>query len=233
MPRAGADWIANVAKIEPRAKADIKFGGHDSANNPGNYNWSNQGWNRGGYAADKGKGDVFPNAIDGDKGCGERTKFYYHAGGRLWFEPPLFRLAETYLNLAEAYNEYGNSSKALENLNKVHNRAGLPAITETDQAKLRAIIQREFAVEFFQENHRYYDVKHWKRADIAEGICGGPMRMLQFNVLDDALWPYAANTVVTYWDAVVYNSYWNDAMFLEPFPQTEINKGTITQNPGY
>ncbi len=235
MPRSGSDWIANIAKIEPRALADIKFGGHDSANNPGDYNWQNIGWNRGGYSADKDKGDVFPNAIDSDKGCGERTKFYYHAGNRVWFEPPLFRLAETYLYLAEAYNEYGNSAKALENLNKVHNRAGLPSITETDQAKLRAIIQREFAVEFFQENHRYYDVKHWKRSDIDNGICGGAMRMLQFNIKNDdaATWPYAAKWIDTYWDAVAYESYWNDAMFLEPFPQSEINKGTLVQNPGY
>lgn len=236
-PRAGSDWIANVAKIEPRALADIKFGGHDSMNNPGDYYWQNEGWNRGGYAADKGKGDVFPNAIDSDKGCGERTKFFYKAGSRVWFEPPLFRLAETYLYLAEAYNEYGgNSSKALEYLNKVHNRAGLPKITETDQAKLRAIIQRECAVEFFQEGgHRYYDAKHWKLADIGNGICGGPMRMLQFNIKDDdaAVWPYAASWIETYWDAVAYNAFWSDAMFLEPFPQTEVNKGTITQNPGY
>ena len=235
MPRSGSDWVANVARIEPRALADIKFGGHDSANNPGDYNWQNAGWNRGGYSADKGKGDVFPNAIDENKGCGERTKFYYHAGSRTWFEPPLFRLAETYLYLAEAYNEYGNSAKALENLNKVHNRAGLPSVTETDQAKLRAIIQREDAVEFFQENHRYFDVKHWKRADIAHGLCGGEMRMLQFNIKNDdsVVWPYAAQNVETYWDAVAYNSYWSDAMFLEPFPQTEINKGTLVQNPGY
>ena len=235
MPRSGSDWVANVARIEPRALADIKFGGHDSANNPGDYNWQNAGWNRGGYSADKGKGDVFPNAIDENKGCGERTKFYYHAGSRTWFEPPLFRLAETYLYLAEAYNEYGNSAKALENLNKVHNRAGLPSVTETDQAKLRAIIQREDAVEFFQENHRYWDVKHWKRADIAHGLCGGEMRMLQFNIKNDdsVVWPYAAQNVETYWDAVAYNSYWSDAMFLEPFPQTEINKGTLVQNPGY
>ena len=235
-PRNGADWIANVAKLEARARADIKFGGHDSENNPGDYYWSNEGWNRGGYAADKAKGDVFPNAIDGDKGCGERTKFFYKAGSRTWFEPPLFRLAETYLYLAEAYNEYGNSAKALENLNKVHNRAGLPSITETDQTKLRAIIQREAAIEFFQEGgHRYYDAKHWKLADIGNGICGGPMRMLQFNIQDteEATWPYDASWVETYWDAVAYESYWSDAMFLEPFPQTEVNKGTISQNPGY
>lgn len=235
-PKSGADWRANVAKTEPRAHADIKFGGFDSDNNPGNYNWTNAGWGRGGYSADKNKKDVFPNAISGGRGIGERTKFYYHAGSRLWFEPPLFRLAETYLYLAEAYNEYGNSTKALENLNMVHNRAGLPKITETDQAKLRAIIQRECAVELFQEGgHRYYDAKHWKLADIADGVCGGPMRMLQFNIKNDnsVVWPYPAEAVEDYWDSVVYEAFWSDAMYLEPFPQTEVNKKTITQNPGY
>lgn len=234
-PRDGSDYRANVAKLEARALADIKWGGYDSKNNPGEWNWQNQGWNRGGYAADKDKANVFPNAIDADKGCGERTKFYYKAGGRLWFEAPLFRLAETYMNLAEAYNEMGDSANALKYLNAVHNRAGLPSITETDKAKLRQIIQREDAIEFFQENHRYFDVKHWKRADIANGICGGEMRMLQFNIknVDEAVWPYAAEWVDTYWDSVAYSSFWSPAMFLEPFPQTEINKGTTTQNPGY
>lgn len=234
-PRDGSDWIANIAKLEPRALADIKWGGHDSQNNPGEYNWQNQGWNRGGYAADKGKGDVFPNAIDGDKGCGERTKFYYKAGSRLWFEAPIFRLAETYMNLAEAYNEMGDTQNALKYLNAVHNRAGLPSITVTDQAKLREAIQREDAIEFFQENHRYFDVKHWKRSDIDKGICGGEMRMLQFNIkdTDEATWPYAAKWIDTYWDAVAYTAFWSPAMYLEPFPQSEINKGTITQNPGY
>jgi len=234
-PRSGAEWIANIARIEPRALADIKFGGHDAANNPGDYNWSNAGWNRGGYAADKGKGNTFPDAINVERGCGERTKFFYKAGSRLWFEPPLFRLAETHLNLAEAYNEYGNTDKALEHLNVVHNRAGLPRISETDQGRLREIIQRECALEFFQESHRYYDVKHWKRTDIADGICGGAMRMLQFNIQnsDAATWPYAAKWIETWWDAVAYNAFWSPAMFLEPFPQSEINKGTITQNPGY
>ena len=119
-PRNGADWIANIACIEPRALADIKFGGHDAKNNEGNTSWSNLGWNRGGYDATTKAADAFPNSVGGTgQACGERTKFYYKAGSRTWFEFPLFRLAETYLNLAEAYNEYGNPEKALENLNKV------------------------------------------------------------------------------------------------------------------
>ena len=233
-PRNGSDWIANIGSIEARALADIKFGGFDSKNNEGNTSWSNLGWNRGGYDAKTSSGNAFPNSVGGTgQACGERTKFYYNAGSRTWFEFPLFRLAETYLNLAEAYNEYGNPTKALENLNKVHNRAGLPSITEKDQAKLRAIIQREKAIEFFCENHRYFDVKHWKHKDIANGICGGSMRGFTYNIKADATWPYAAENIETYWECELYQAFWSPAMFLEPFPQSEVNKGTTTQNPGY
>lgn len=233
-PRNGSDWIANIASIEPRALADIKFGGHDAMNNPGNTSWSNLGWGRGGYDANIDKGDAFPNSVGGTgQACGERTKFYYKAGSRQWFEAPLFRLAETYLNLAEAYNEYGNTTKALENLNMIHNRAGLPNITETDQAKLREIIQREKFIEFFCENHKYFDAKHWKRADIGTNICGGSMRGFTFNIKKDSPWPYAAENIETYWECEIYQAFWSPAMFLEPFPQSEVNKGTTTQNPGY
>ena len=233
-PRSGSEWVANIGSIEPRALADIKFGGFDAKNNAGDSKWQNQGWSRGGYDAKIGAGDNFPNSVGGTgQACGERTKFYYNAGSRTWFEFPLFRLAETYLNLAEAYNEYGNSTKALENLNIIHNRAGLPKITETDQAKLREIIQREKAIEFFCENHRYFDAKHWKRADIGTSICGGSMKTFTFNIKADAPWPYAAENVDTYWETVLYSAFWSPAMFLEPFPQSEVNKGTTTQNPGY
>ena len=233
-PRNGSDWIANIGSIEARALADIKFGGFDAKNNEGNTSWSNLGWSRGGYDAKTSSGNAFPNSVGGTgQACGERTKFYYNAGSRTWFEFPLFRLAETYLNLAEAYNEYGNPTKALENLNKVHNRAGLPSITEKDQAKLRAIIQREKAIEFFCENHRYFDVKHWKHKDIANGICGGSMRGFTYNIKADATWPYAAANIETYWEAELYQAFWSPAMFLEPFPQSEVNKGTTSENRGY
>lgn len=235
-PKSGAEWIENVANLEPRALADIKFAGHDAANNPGDTKWTSLGWGRNGYDGKIGMGDAFPNSVGGsDKGqlSGERIKFYYKAGSRTWFEFPLFRLAETYLNLAEAYNEYGNSTKALENLNKIHERAGLPAITETDQAKLREIIQREKFIEFFGENHKYFDVKHWKRSDIGDGICGGSMRAFTFNIKAGATWPYDKSTIDTWWETEYYQAFWSPAMFLEPFPQTEVNKGSITQNPGY
>ena len=235
-PRSGAEWIENVADLEPRALADIKFAGHDAMNNTGDTKWTSLGWGRNGYDGKIGMGDAFPNSVGGsDKGqlSGERTKFYYKAGSRTWFEFPLFRLAETYLNLAEAYNEYGNSGKALENLNKVHQRAGLPAVTEANQSKLREIIQREKFIEFFGENHKYFDVKHWMREDIGDGICGGSMRAFTFNIKAGATWPYDKSTIDTWWETEYYQAFWSPAMYLEPFPQSEVNKGTITQNPGY
>ena len=59
------------------------------------------------------------------------------------------------------------------------------------------------------------------------------MRSFTFNIKAGATWPYDKSTIVTYWEAQYYQSFWSPAMFLEPFPQSEINKGTITQIPGY
>ena len=35
------------------------------------------------------------------------------------------------------------------------------------------------------------------------------------------------------WDNYAYTGYWHPKCFLEPFLQTEVNKGIIVQNPGY
>ena len=230
-PHNISEWLTNIENIEPRAKADNMFIGFDAFNNAGNSTWSANDWNRRCANADQ---EDFPTVFGDGKGCAAPVKFYYNAGSRTWFEAPLFRVAEIYLNLAEAYNEYGNSAKALENLNKVHNRAGLPSITETNQAALREIIHRERAIEFYRENMRYYDVKHWKDANIANGIIGGNMRELHFKVKDGAEGSFnLAENLESYWDGVTYTSYWNPKMYLEPIPQSEINKGTLVQNPGY
>lgn len=228
----GAEYLSKIASLEPRFLADHLGPGFDAANNPGDNNWSTNGWGRGMV-----NNNVYPNPA-GDAGDAQTTKYYYKAGSRLWFEYPLFRLAETYLNLAEAYNEVGNTVKALENLNKVHNRAGLPSVTETNKDKLRTIIQREWAVEFYNESHRYYDVKHWK-LPAGNNIIGGQMREFVFmfpnnNTSKPANLNLRSSILTTqYYDAVAYTAYWSDKMYLEPFPQTEVNKQAVIQNPGY
>lgn len=231
-PRPASNFFLNMENAEARLRVDMCTIGVPSVGNPGNNSWNATGWGRRTVNMEistDSESAKYPGAAQTGYGAGASTKFYYGAGSRLWFEPPLFRMAEIYLNLAEAYNEIGETSLALENLNMVHNRAGLPSINETGQPALREIIKREKALEFFHENHRYYDVKHWKDKDIAN-IFGGPKRELQFHVTANS---GVKDVVISYWDAVAYETYWNPKMHLEPFPQNEINKGIIHQNPGY
>lgn len=234
-PRPGSDYVSRFAEMEARFRADFLGPGVDAANNPGIRSWTAASWAN--YA--NGKDflsnclSVFPYGTTG-KGCALSTKFYYKAGTRVWFEFPLIRVAELYLNLAEAYNEVGNSEKALENLNIVHNRAGLPSITETDKTTLRSIIQREWAIEFFHETKRYFDGRHWKLADIGNGEMYGTIEEFQFKVTSKSLGKVdAANNLEEYWSAVTYASYWDPKMYLDPIYTSEINKGVMVQNPGY
>ena len=228
-PRPASDYFTRFRQMEPRFQADFVGPGLSSANNPSDPNWSDIGW---GGVPMFNVVQNFPSGTYG-RGCAIQTKFFYNAGNRIWFEYPLIRAAELYLNLAEAYNESGDPSDALINLNKVHNRAGLPAITETDQTKLRIIIQREWAVEFFNESKRFYDGRHWKISN-GNGIMYGPQQEFQFSCLQTAGTSLNLPTnLINYWSAVSFNAYWNPKMFLEPFPLTEVNKGVIVQNPGY
>ncbi len=151
-----------------------------------------------------------------------------------WADLPLFRLAETYLNLAEAYNELGDGTNALKYLNEIHLRAGLPALDASGKENIRKLIQRERAVELQGENQRYFDAKHWMLEDIADGGMCGPIRELQFyGAPQSEPWYNRKGYITSYWDAVTYNAFWASYMYLEPFPIEEVNKGAIIQNPGY
>lgn len=228
-PRPISDFEANIDKIEPRFRVDICVPGKFGRSNDGDAKWNEGIWYMGSLTSDAGIAASMARATEG-RSIGVPTKFYYKAGARRWLEFPLFRLAENYMSLAECYNELGDDVNARKYLNIIRNRAGLPSVTETDQAKLRELIVRERALEFFEENQRYYDVKHWKHPDIGTKILGGPMTEISFLTTD------GANTMaalISYWDAYSYTGYWHPKWFLEPFRQDEVNKGIIAQNPGY
>jgi len=93
---------------------------------------------------------------------------------------PIIRLAELYLNYAEAYNEYyGPDQKVYDALNKVRIRSGIPTVEEAwenpmyaktpnkhkTQEGLREIIKQERQIELAFEGHRNFDVRRWKEAD--------------------------------------------------------------------
>lgn len=84
---------------------------------------------------------------------------------------PFFRLAEIYLNYAEAKFELGDEATAREYVNKVRSRPGvnLPGIpvTVTGEA-LKQRIYNERRVELSFEMHRFFDVRRWGIATTTE-----------------------------------------------------------------
>ncbi|MDR1864413.1 MAG: RagB/SusD family nutrient uptake outer membrane protein [Bacteroidales bacterium] len=94
--------------------------------------------------------------------------------GGVWgnFSWPSHRLAEIYLNYAEACNEKPTRDVAegLRYWNLVRARAGLDRIEAaypdvlTNGILYRTLLQKERMVELAFENHRYYDIRTWMTA---------------------------------------------------------------------
>lgn len=88
-----------------------------------------------------------------------------------------FRIAEIYLNYAEALNESdpGNAN-ILTYANKTRQRTGvnMPLITETEQGAARERIRKERQVELAFEGHRLWDTRRWMTAtsDLSKDVYG-------------------------------------------------------------
>lgn len=85
---------------------------------------------------------------------------------------PLMRLTELYLNYAEAYYEYNGtlSGKALEYINLLRRRAGIPDVdiawAGIAGKDYQEIIRRERTLELMFEGHRFFDARRWKTAHL-------------------------------------------------------------------
>jgi len=73
----------------------------------------------------------------------------------------IFRFAETLLNFAEAAFELGHPDEALLAVNRIRARAGVQPLTSLSMEKIR----HERRVELAFENHRYWDLRRWRRAE--------------------------------------------------------------------
>lgn len=126
---------------------------------------------------------------------------------------PIYRYSEALLLLAEAQNEQGKSP--LTALNKVRNRAGLDAVTENDQTKLRSVILHERRVELAFENKRFHDLQR-----SSDGIT--------------IMQAYATKAKVTYTNLEpnAFNIQAFKFLFPIPLPERNLNPG-MPQNPGY
>jgi hypothetical protein len=102
-------------------------------------------------------------------------KYRIRSGGAPYGEHNIvLRTAEQYLIRAEARAEQDRLTEALQDLNVVRQRAGLPpSAAATKEALLRAI-EEERQVELMTEwGHRWLDLKRWGRADAVLGPLKG------------------------------------------------------------
>ena len=142
---------------------------------------------------------------------------------------PMLRLAEIYLDYAEALNEAdpGNPD-ILIYLNEIRNRAGIPEYgpggidVPGTQAEMREAIHKERRVELAFENVRYFDVRRWKEA---EDSFNGATHGLDINS------PQLDNF---YTEVIFENRVFTERHYLWPIPQDEINANpALIQNTGW
>ena len=146
-------------------------------------------------------------------------------GGKTWV---MIRLAEIYLDYAEALNESNpGDPDILLYLNKIRERAGIPLYGGTDlpapsgQTAMRTAIWKERRIELAFENARYFDVRRWKIAETTEKSISG------LDIYKDA-------------DNGFYNVIRTESRVFEkkhylfPIPNGDLQKvPLIVQNPGW
>jgi hypothetical protein len=93
---------------------------------------------------------------------------YWGEYNRTPYEFPLIRLGDVILMLAEAYNELGDTPKAMAEVNKIRRRVGMPELGSgpswlavDGQEEMRERIVRERAFELAGEGQRYWDLRRW------------------------------------------------------------------------
>ena len=153
---------------------------------------------------------------------------------------PFFRHTEVVFNYVEALIELGQDALALEWLNKIRFRAGMPALTATGAA-LKEAYRHEKRIEMAYEEQRYHDTRRWM---IAKETLGRPLTFItvsgKFKAGQTKTEPYKHDeTVYNYTYTPVENKehenrQWLDKMYFRPFSQDESNRNaSLTQNPGY
>lgn len=141
----------------------------------------------------------------------------------------VIRLAEIYLNYAEALNECENRdvTEVLKYVNKVRERVGLPGygdgpefvqLKSKEKEAIRELIHRERRVELAFENHRFFDVRRWnimEKTDVCiYGLSISATRPLFYQVIKTEDRPH------------------DFKYYLWPIPQDEMYKNKrLVQNP--
>jgi hypothetical protein len=153
---------------------------------------------------------------------------------------PFIRVTELVFNYIEASIELGQDAVALEWLNKIRFRAGMPAL-KVSGAALKEAYRHEKRIEMAYEEQRYHDARRWMIAPTTLG------RSLQYINVIGKFKAGKSMKEPYHYDPTVYdytytpveeksheNRTWVDKMYFRPFSRDEINRNAkLVQNPGY
>lgn len=154
---------------------------------------------------------------------------------------PFIRLSEVYMDYIEACIELNELDEAKTYLNPMRANLLLPPVTTADQAEFRQIYQNERRLDFFYEEHRYWDVRRWMIAPEAPGLnslngirvtahlkSGTPQQTRYEH--DTARWEYLYEVI----PLTQEGRQWVDKCYYLPIHRNEINRNDqLIQNPGY
>ena len=134
------------------------------------------------------------------------------------------RLAEVYLNYAEAINEAEGPDKAYFYINSIRKRSNMPELPAAlTQDQMREDIKRERAIELSFEESRWWDVRRWMDG---EKYFKGPFYGMDITKNSDGTFTYNK----TLFETRIYSSKMN----LYPIPISDLNKNSLyVQNPGW
>ncbi len=140
----------------------------------------------------------------------------------------VLRVAELYLNYAEALNEYFDAppAEAFDAMAAIRGRSGMPPFPASlDKEAFREKLRNERGVELAFEDHRFWDIRRWRIAD-REGVMRGKMYGLKVSKI-------IGSTAIHYEPYVFETRSWSDRSYLHPIKQNEVDKGYLLQNPGW
>jgi len=216
-PRFTATILYNGAAYRERNIETFIPGGKDSRDGRDNWNTTKTG-----YYLKKFMNEAYP---------------LENPWGNAGFQPWIYiRYAEILLNFAEAANESagpdavpaGASMSARQAVNMIRARQGVnmpPLAAGLDQTSMRTAIHHERQVELAFEEHRFYDVRRWKVAEVTENQ---PARGVIIMKNADGTFTYTSKVAL---DGRKFEPkhYWL------PLPRTEIqaSNNQLKQNPGY
>lgn len=159
---------------------------------------------------------------------------------------PVFRYAEVLMGYVEAMNEMEDSyndevtgitvtrdvSEMVKYFNQIRYRSGLPGISvaeASDYETMKNLIKHERQIEFFFEDHRYYDLRRWMDAP---EVMSKPVTGLDVTAKGAQRESFYTTKI---WNTeTAMKRVWNNKMYFFPISQDVLDKnGKLVQNPGW